>query len=147
MNDEMTKFDGNGADEATTARAKVEEMRGGEGNAITNVVQSELGLLKMIISAAAMDKLQDHLFWRMSSFLDENEALDHVAAYWEAKDLGMDTAFNLDYIFALCSANRKIGRTNLTAAILDSISSFRYTSNQPKDDKKGTGVRSTGPLS
>ena len=113
--------------------------------ALVQLTKQDLGLLRTILSAST-EEFKEQLMWRMADFVDEDEALDHVAAYYEAKELGMDTGFNVAFMFALCSANRKYNRTNLMAQIFDTLSHQKITSNAPRYKNAGnTNPRS--PLS
>jgi len=78
----------------------------------------------------------------MCSFLDDDEAKDHVAAYYEAKDLGMDTSFNVAYAFALCSANRKAGWNNLIGNLLDTMQHGKWAQAPQGKVKNGANPRS-----
>lgn len=149
MSEEMVPYQNNGDDEGNRLAIAKEKIDGwkNEKSAVSNIVQNELGLLKTVLMASAYEDLKEHLFWRMCSFCDEEEALDHVAAYHEAKELGMDTDLNINFIFALCSANRQINHSNLVSEVLGSISSFHYTTNERKDRKGRSGDAERGPLS
>lgn len=126
------------------ARARVSSLQG-EGNAITNAALNELGLMKSMLSAGSYAEIEKHVFWRMCSFEDEEEAFIHVAAYQEAIDLGMTTDWNIANLFALSSANRKIGRTSLINSILDAMSSFRNINIGQKEEKhRGGGDQKSG---
>lgn len=113
--------------------------------ALVTFGKQELSLLQKILSTGT-EEFREQQFWRMCSFIDEDEAKDHVAAFYEAKDLGMDTSFNVAYAFALCSANRKQSfSNNLLANILDSLQHAKWaTANQGK--VKNNGSSSRNPL-
>lgn len=119
-----------------------------ENNAVSNIINSELGLLKTVLTAGSIENLKDHIFWRMNSFLDEDEAKDWVDCYHEARDLGMSIDWVLDSVFALCSANRKIGRTNVISAVMDTLSGSKrdYMTYNPKDSKSGGKDSDRGPV-
>lgn len=98
---------------------KLNDLHRGDGSVVT-MTKQELGLLQTILRSAT-DEYKEEIFWRMVDFVDQDEALDHVAAFYEAKELGMDTGFNVAYVFALCSVNRKGPRNNLSAMIMDTM--------------------------
>lgn len=137
MSDEITTWEG-APEEELAAREKVEEWSR-EKSAISNMIQTELGLYKTVLTAGAIEKLQNHIFWRMCSFLDEDEAKDWVDCYHEARDLNMSVDWNIDSVFALCSANRKIGRTSVISAVLEAISGARHYANTGGYENKDRG--------
>lgn len=149
----MSEYEGFGSDNHKDEQALIEAARArvsslqGEGNAITNAALNELGLMKSMLSAGSYAEIEKHVFWRMCSFEDEEEAYIHVAAYQEAIDLGMSTDWNVANLFALSSANRKIGRTSLTNSILDALSSFRNINIGQKEDKRRGGGDQKSALS
>lgn len=114
----------------------------GDGS-LVSMTKQELGLLKQILTAAS-EEYKEQIMWRMCDFIDEDEALDHVAAYYEAKDLGMDTGFNVAFMFALVSANRKTTHTNLMAQLIDAVQHGKWASNFVKG--KGNGHNPRSPL-
>lgn len=140
--------EGGGAEEnerIASARAKVESWRK-EDPAISNLGMGELSLLKQML--AAPEEYHRQQFFLICEFLNREDALDHVAAYYEAVELGMDTGFNVAYMFACAASNEKGQvRSSRVAALLDSLSHFRYTANTPKDEKKRTGGSERSPLS
>lgn len=145
---ELPGSDGAGQEEEDArvlmARGKIEEWRK-EGGAVSNLSRSDLTLLKMFVSAPEEYKRES--FFGICDFLDQEEALDHVAAYYEALELGMDTSFNFAFCMALTACNRKTNRSNRVYSILNSLSSFRYITNQSGDKKeKHSGGSERGPL-
>ena len=100
--------------EHAAAILSAEELADGS---VTSITKQELSLLQKMLSTAT-ERYREETIFRMGSFLDEEEALDHVAAYYEAKELGMDTSFNVAYMFALCSANRKGAFANNLLSLL-----------------------------
>lgn len=129
---------------SATARAKIEEWRKGSP-AIANLGAGELSLLKQMI--AAPEEYRRQQFFLICEFLDREEALDHVAAFYEANDLGMDTSFNVAFMFAIAACNEKGHKTNRVAQLLDSMNHIRYTANTPKDERKRTGGSEKSPFS
>lgn len=103
---------------------------------LTSITKQDLSLLKQIL-AASTEEYREHTMWRMCDFLDEDEAYDHVAAYYEAKDLGMDTGFNVAYTFALCSTNRKGIKNNLIAQMLDTLQHGKWAQSGVKGRSNG----------
>ncbi len=116
----------------------------GQGAAI-KLSRAELGLLHKMITAP--EEWRKEQVFLMADFLDEDEALDHVAAYYEALDLGMDTGFNVAFIFALAACSRKMVKNNRVALLLDSMQHVKYTANVPKDYQGGGPVKHNSPLS
>jgi len=128
-----------------TARDKVEEWQKNDSQ-IASLSGVELSLLRQMLTVPEEYRRQQ--IFLISEFMDQEEALDHVAAYYEALELGMDTGFNVAYMMALAATNRRENaRSNRVAAILASLSSFRYTTNTPKDEKKRANSPERGPLS
>lgn len=125
-----------------TAYKKLQDLTKPDGSLVT-MSKQDLSLLKQILSASS-EKYREQIMWRMCDFLDEEEALDHVAAYYEAKDLGMDTDFNVAFMFALVSANRKTTHTNLMAQLIDAVQHGKWAQNFQKG--KGNGHSRNSPL-
>jgi len=113
---------------------------------IVAMTRQELGLLQTILRSAT-EKYREEIFWRMVDFVDTEEALDHVAAFYEAKELGMDTTFNISYIFALCSVNRKGIRNNLIAGIMDSMQYGQWARSGNTAGKKDASKNPRSPIS
>ncbi len=111
---------------------------------VVSMSKQELGLLQRMLQANT-EEYKEQAMWRMCDFIDENEALDHVAAFYEAKELGMDTDFNVAFMFALCSANRKIAKTNLIAQLMDTMQHGQWARNQSKG-KNDNGRSPRSPL-
>lgn len=110
---------------------------------LVSISKQDLSLLKQILTAAS-EEYKEQIMWRMCDFLDEEEALDHVAAYYEAKDLGMDTGFNVAFMFALVSANRQTTHTNLMAQLIDAVQHGKWAQTFTKG--KGNGHNPRSPL-
>lgn len=128
-----------------TAYKKLKDLMGkGQDGSLVTFGRQELSLMQKLLSTGS-EEYREQQLWRMCDFMDEDEAKDHVEAYYEAKDLGMDTSFNIAYAFALCSANRKINRTNLVAQLLDALQHGKWASNPQGKGKDGVNPRS--PLS
>lgn len=116
----------------------------GRGASMVTMSKQDFSLMKQILTAAS-EEYKEQIMWRMCDFVDEDEALDHVAAYYEAKDLGMDTGFNVAFMFALVSANRKGIKSNLMAQLLDTVQHGKWAGNTTKGKNDGHNPRS--PLS
>jgi len=107
----------------------------GDASMVT-MSKQDMSLMKQILTAAS-EEYKEQIMWRMCDFVDEDEALDHVAAYYEAKELGMDTGFNVAFMFALVSANRKTNKTNLMSQILDSMQHAKWSPGANKGKANG----------
>lgn len=126
-----------------TAYLKLKNLTRPDGSLVT-LSRQELGLLHKMLTAP--EQFREEQVFLIADFLDEDEALDHVAAFYEAKDLGMDTSFNVAFMFALAASNRKGGKSNRVAMLLDALSHQKFTSNVK--NKKGDGyVSPASPLS
>lgn len=104
-------------------------------NTLVTFGKQEMSLMQKILSTGS-ESYREEQMWRMCDFIDEDEALDHVAAYYEAKELGMDTSFNVAYAFALVSANRKGNKTNLISMLTDTLQHGKWANTQTQ--KKGS---------
>ena len=125
-----------------TVLKRLQDLKREDGS-VVRLSQQELGVLQSILKTTT-EKYREETIFRMMSFLDEDEAQDNVAAYYEAKDLGMDTTFNVAWMFALVSVNRKSPQTNLTANLLRVMNPF--ASNQSTMNNKGKN-NATNPRS
>lgn len=126
--------------DAIAAQLSLEELADGQ---IVSITKQELSLLKQML-VTSTETYREETIWRMVSFLDEEEAMDHVAAYYEAKDLNMNTSENVAYMFALCSANRKGNfDNNLLTALLGTLRESKF----PKQTKGRSEYASTNPRS
>ena len=142
----MTMIDFNSTPEdELAARERIREWAG-EKSAISNIVNTELGVLKMILTAGQIDTIKEHIIWRMCSFLDEDESRDWIDAYHEHKDLGMDTGWVLDQVMGLCSANRKISHSNIISAVMDTMDNSKreYLAYNPKNERSDNGKSKLG---
>ena len=141
-----TGSDGEGGVEVETqeqldsAYKKLKNLAGG-GTSMVTMTKQDLSLMKQILTAAS-EEYKEQIMWRMCDFIDEDEALDHVAAYFEAKDLGMDTDFNVAFMFALVSANRKTNKSNLISQILDAMQHSKWVPSFKKGQDNGHNPRS-----
>ena len=138
--------DGEGEESQEQLDAAVKNLSSltrGDGQLIS-ISKQDLSLLKQILTAST-EEYKEQVMWRMCDFVDENEALDHVAAYYEAKDLGMDTNFNVAFMFALVSANRKTNHSNLMGQLIDAVQHGKWAQNAGKG-KAPNGYRSSSPL-
>lgn len=121
---------------------KIELSSVNKPGAIVSQGKLDLSLLKML--SVGSEKYNESQIWRVMSFLDGEEALDHVAAFHEAQDLGMDTSFNINFAYSLCSANRKGNFVNNLVAILtDTMQNAKWANNQ----RVKTNDSSTNPRS
>lgn len=125
-----------------TAFKRLSDLTKGDASMVT-MSKQDMSLMKQILTAAS-EEYKEQIMWRMCDFVDEDEALDQVAAYYEAKDLGMDTDFNVAFIFALVSANRKTNKTNLMSQILDTLQHAKFA---PNMKGKSNGHNPRSPLS
>lgn len=146
--DLKNRENGEGSDEETQeqidgAIKKLGSLSRGDGS-LVSISKQDLSLLKQILTAAT-EEYKAQVMWRMCDFVDENEALDHVAAYYEAKDLGMDTNFNVAFIFALVSSNRKTNHSNLIGQLIDAVQHGKWAQNAGKG-KSSNGYSSRSPL-
>lgn len=126
-----------------TAFKKLSELSG-DGTSMVTMSKQDLSLMKQILTAAS-EEYKEQIMWRMCDFIDEDEALDHVAAYYEAKDLGMDTGFNVAFVFALVSSNRNTNKSNLISQILGALQYSKWAPSSQKGKTNGHNPRS--PLS
>ena len=126
-----------------SAYKAIKDLKRNDGQLVT-LTKQEMGLLHKLLQAAT-EEYREQAMWRMVDFLDDDEALNHVSAYYEASELGMDTKFNVAFMFALCSVSRKGARNNLMAQIFDTLSHQKYTANLPKE-KSGNYVNPRSPI-
>lgn len=98
-----------------------------EDGSLVRLTPQQLSLLQKMLTAPEEHKREQ--VFLICDFLDEEEALDHVAAYYEALDLGMDAGFNVAFMFALAASNRKGDKTNRVAMLLDALQHVKYTAN------------------
>jgi len=130
-------------EQLNTVHKRLEDLIGGsEGTSMVTMTKQDLSLMKQILTAAS-EEYKEQIMWRMCDFIDEDEALDHVAAFYEAKDLGMDTDFNVAFIFALVATHRKTAGTNLISQILGSLQMAKWA----PSSKKGSSYGNSNPRS
>lgn len=122
-------------EQLNVARLNLDKLKREDG-VMVQMGKQELSLLQKMLTAP--ESVKDMQVFLIADFMDEEEALDHVAAYFEAKELGMDTNFNIAFMFALCATNRKGGKSNRVAMLLDSLQHVKYTTNT-NSGKKGDG--------
>ena len=140
--DERDEPEAESQEQLETAAKRLKDLVSGEGSSMVTMGKQDMALMKQILTAAS-EEYKEQIMWRMCDFIDEDEALDHVAAYYEAKDLGMDTDFNVAYMFALVSANRKTSKTNLMSQILDALQHAKFAPSFKKNGgNNGHGTRS-----
>lgn len=153
--EEQFKLNGSGstdeieetAEEVQAAHIKLSALQGRDGQ-LTTMGKTELSLLKSLDAGPANtdDRFTSNL--RHANFIDDDERMDHIAAYNEAIYLGMDTEFNIQVLEGLKGTNRKGGfKNNLIAAFLDGISHQKYTSNTPKGGSSSGSSNPRSPLS
>lgn len=120
---------------------RLQNIKRGDG-AVVSMTKQELGLLQTILRSAS-ESYREETFWRIVDFMDSDEAFDHVAAFYEAKDLGMDTTFNVSLVFALCSVNHKGGHNNLYSLVMDTMQFGQHArANQPRGKDASKNPRS-----
>ena len=124
-----------------SVKKRLSDLVSADGTSMASPSRQELSLMKQILTTAS-EEYKEQSMWRMCDFLDEDEALDHVAAFYEAKDLGMDTGFNVAFMFALVSANRKTSKTNLISQLLNVFHVGTGTSNYKRGNHDGHNPRS-----
>lgn len=123
-------------EQLATAYKKLGDLTRPDGS-LVSISKQDLSLLKQVLLASEAHKQE--VMWRMCDFVDEEEALDHVAAYYEALDLGMDTSFNVAFMFALVSTNRKGYKNNLIAQLLDTLQHGKWAGTSIKGKSNGSG--------
>jgi hypothetical protein len=111
-------------------------MGSGSGTSMVTMSKQDMSLMKQILTSAS-EAYKEQVMWRLCDFLDEEEALDHVNAFYEAKDLGMDTGYNVAYMYALVSANRKTNKTNLMSQVLDALQYSKWSKGNTKGSNDG----------
>lgn len=131
-------------EQLNTAYKKLSDFTRPDG-VLVSLSPQQLSLLQKMLSTGT-EEYREQQMWRMCDFMDEEEALDHVAAYYEAKELGMDTGPNVAYMFALCSTNRKGNKTNLMAMLTDTLQHVKYT-DTTKRGKNAAGYSPRSPIS
>jgi len=118
---------------------------GGDGTSMVTFSKQDMSLMKQILTAAT-EEYKEQIMWRMCDFVDDDEAKDHVAAFYEAKDLGMDTGFNVAFMFSLVSANRKTNKSNLMSQFLQTMVG-KWEGNKNKGWRdRGNGHSSNSPI-
>ena len=107
--------------------------------------KQDMSLMQKIL-VTSTEEYREETIWRMMNFMDEEEALDHVAAYYEAKELGMDTSFNVAFAFALVATNRKTTQTSLISILLDTLQHGKWATNQTQSRKSNYGSNPRSPI-
>ena len=148
--DKELKLGNNGSEEEseeqlTNVKKSLEDLLGGGDASMASITKQDLSLMKQILTTAS-EEYKEQTMWRMCSFVDEDEALDHVAAFYEAKELGMDTGFNVAFMFALVSSNRKTNNSNLIAQLLDATQHGKWAPNFMKGKNNGNGHSTGSPI-
>lgn len=140
-----SEIEGNGhepesQEQINAAFKKLQELRRGDGS-VVSLGKQELTLLQTALRTATEKSKEDTIF-RMCRFLDEDNAQDHVAAYEEAKDLGMDTGYNVRLMFALCSVESKAQWNNLLGQVLDTLQHGKWAMTMKGKGNGGYNPRS-----
>lgn len=130
-------------EQLNAAYKRLSDLKRGDG--VVTMTRQELSLLQKILSTGT-EEFRKEQMWRMCSFLDQEEALDHIAAYEEAKELGMDTSFNIAYAFALCSANRKGNFDNNLISVLSETLQHGKWANAQRIRTNDTGNNPRSPV-
>jgi hypothetical protein len=133
-------------EELNTAYKKLSELKGTDG-VLVSLTKQDLGLLKQFVHAP--DRSDDFIrIVQICDFLDEDEANNELDAFYEAVRLGMSTEYNVAHALSRASINRKGSHQNSrVAAILDTMSHQKFTSNQPAGKGGGGSGNSRSPLS
>jgi hypothetical protein len=113
-----------------------------EDGTLVRMTKQQLSLLQQALHSPD----DGDSFTKVALILDfetEEERRKVVDAYYEAKRLGMDTAWNIADALSRCATNRKNShRTNRLGWIGETLSHQKFTSNQPAGKKDGTNPRS-----
>lgn len=117
----------------------------GKNGAVAALSSKEISLLRQMIGSNA-EKTDDFIkIVQICDFLDEEEANNELAAYYEAVRLGMSTEFNIAHALSRASINRKENhRNSRVAALLDALSHQKFTSNQPGTKPVDIGKKGIG---
>jgi hypothetical protein len=130
-------------EELSTVHKTLQQLKGADG-VLVSLTKQDLGLLKQMLHSpeAAGDDFTRIVL--ICDFLDDDEANNELDAFWEAKRLGMDTNYNVDHALSRAAINRRgAHRNSRVAALMDTMSHQKYTSNTPK----GGGGGSQNPRS
>jgi len=123
--------------ELAAIHKKLSELKGEDGQ-VVSLTPQQLGILKQLLHPP--DKYNNMTeILLICDFLSEEEADDELAAFYEAKRLGMDTQFNIDHALSRAAINRKGHRTSRAALIMDTMSHQKYTSNTPGGKREHSG--------
>ncbi|MFC2060614.1 hypothetical protein ACFLTZ_05975 [Chloroflexota bacterium] len=137
---------GESQEQLDAAFKKLSDLIGeGKDGSLVTFGKAELSLLQKILSTGT-EEYRKQQFWRMLDFADEDTAQDHVAAYYEALELGMDTSLNVALAFSMCSANRKGPRTNLLAQLLDAVQHGKWANHTQGRSRNSGGNSKNSPL-
>lgn len=129
-----------------TVHKKLREMSRGDG-VLVSLTRNELSVIQKMLTVP--QEFHEQQIWLIADFMDEDEAMDHVAAFYEAKELGMDTGQNVAYMLALAATNRggRNVKNNRIAMLLDAFQHVKYTSNTPQKGKDGNYSSPRSPIS
>ncbi len=131
-------------DQLKTAFKTLGQLTRPDGS-LVSMTKQDLSLLKQMLVVSS-EEYRKQMMWRMCDFCDEEEALTHVSAYFEAIDLGMDTDLNVANMFSLVSANRRGIKNNLMAQLLDTLQHGKWAPTAQKGKQNGS-VNPRSPLS
>ena len=128
-------------DELDVSYKKLSDLMGNEGTSMVTMSKQDMSLMKQILTAAS-EEFKEQMLWRMCDFIDEDEALENVNAYYESKDIGMDTGYNIAYTFSLTSAHRRTAGTNLISQMLGALQMSKWSPSSKKGNDNGHNPRS-----
>ena len=118
-------------EELQAVKKHLDELMRGDGQVVT-MTKQQLSLLHKMITPPEGDDSELMQVLAIADFMDDNEADDELAAYFEAKRLHMDTSWNIAHMLSRCAVNRKGAKTNRVGQILESLSHQKFTTNMPR---------------
>jgi hypothetical protein len=146
-NDTEFKLNGHKSEEALEGTAsdedlevvkkKLSDLTRGESPLIS-LSKTDIPLLKSMLQHP--DKVDSFTqIVQICDFLDEGERNRELNAYYESIRLGMDPSMNIAHALSCASINRKGAHVNSrVAALLDSLSHQKITSNMPQGSRSGS---------
>jgi len=116
-------------EELEAVHKKLSELARKDGQVIT-MAKQQLTLLKHLITPPESEKHKD-LFYALMicDFLDDEEADNELAGFFEAERLGMDRDWNLAHMLSRVSINRKGPKTNRPNSIIEMFMHQKLTTN------------------